>query len=177
MLGLSWALVRRVRVPWREGVPFRPCHSPRGATQALLVTLGLTDDSGRVLGPGAQRRIVPPSGAIGIDTFVVISVLHGSPTRYTSPWACYVALHDVGNAGMLNFRAAVPRDRLAKAVALTVTSGLAFSASSIPDVDTDAEAGSLLVHRIESGTVAWPEALVTVSVSWTLVQIDMAPIC
>lgn len=78
---------------------------------------------------------------------------------------------------MLNFRAAVPRDRLAKAVALTVTSGLAFSASSIPDVDTDAEAGSLLVHRIESGTVAWPEALVTVSVSWTLVQIDMAPIC
>jgi hypothetical protein len=47
----------------------------------------------------------------------------------------------------------------------------------MPDDDTEAAAGSLLVHRTESGAVTSPETLVTVTVSWTFVQTVNAPIC
>jgi hypothetical protein len=63
------------------------------------------------------------------------------------------------------------------AVALIVTAGVAFRAWTSPDDDTEAEAGSLLAHRTESGTTVWPEAFVTVTVNRAVEQTVMAPNC
>lgn len=66
---------------------------------------------------------------------------------------------------MPNLRVANPFDLPANAVALIVTAEVAFRAWTTPDDDTEADAGSLLTQRIESGTTVWPEAFVTVRVN------------
>jgi len=77
---------------------------------------------------------------------------------------------------MPNLRVANPFDLPTNAVALIVTARVAFRAWTIPDDDTEADAGSLLTHRIESGTTVWPAPFVTVRVNWACVQTAMAPI-
>jgi hypothetical protein len=77
---------------------------------------------------------------------------------------------------MPNLIVANPFDLPTNAVALIVTAGVAFRARTKPDDDTEADAGSPLAHRIESGTTVWPEAFVTVTVNCACVQTVMAPI-
>jgi hypothetical protein len=78
---------------------------------------------------------------------------------------------------MANLSPANPFDLPTNAVALIVTKGVAFRAWTIPDDDTEADAGSLLTHRTESATKVWPTTFVMVRVNWACVQAAMAPIC
>jgi len=66
---------------------------------------------------------------------------------------------------MPNLTVACPFDLPTNAVALMVTAEVAFRAWTSPDDDTEADAGSLLAHRIESGTTVWPEPFVTVTLN------------